>query len=65
MTAFKSVTEPRFGNGTFNSLRGPGVLNFDLSLSRTLALGGAKTLQLKFDVYNLFNRPTFANPSGT
>jgi hypothetical protein len=63
--AFKSVTDARFGNGTFNSLRGPGVLNFDLSLSRTLALGAAKTLQLKFDVYNLFNRPTFASPSGT
>ena len=41
----------------------PGVRNFDLSLTRTLALGGAKTLQLKVDVYNLFNRPTFANPS--
>ena len=63
--AFKSVTDARFGNATFNSLRGPGVLNFDLSLSRTLALGAAKTLQFKFDVYNLFNRPTFASPSGT
>ena len=63
VTAFKPVTEARFGNGTFNSLRGPGVQNFDLSVSRTLALGGAKTLQLKVDVYNLFNRATFANPS--
>ena len=25
-------------------------------------MGGAKTLQLKIDVYNLFNRATFANP---
>jgi hypothetical protein len=63
VTAFKPVTEARFGNGTFNSLRGPGVQNFDLSVSRTLGLGGAKTLQLKVDVYNLFNRATFANPS--
>ena len=38
--------------------------NFDLNLIRTLAIGGSKTLQLKVDVYNLFNRPTFANPSG-
>ncbi len=60
--AFKSVTDARFGNGAFNSLRGPGVLNFDLNFSRTMALGGSKTLQLKVDVYNLFNRPTFANP---
>jgi hypothetical protein len=63
VTAFKPVTEARFGTGTFNSLRGPGVRNFDLSLTRTLGIGGARTLQLKFDVYNLFNRPTFANPS--
>jgi hypothetical protein len=63
ITAFAPVTQARFGNGTFNSLRGPGVRNFDLSITRTLVLGGAKTLQLKIDVYNLFNRPTFANPS--
>ena len=62
VTAFKPVTEARFGNGTFNSLRGPGVRNVDLSVTRTLVLGGARTLQLKIDVYNLFNRPTFANP---
>jgi hypothetical protein len=62
VTAFKPVTEARFGTGRFNSLRGPGVRNVDLSLVRTLGIGGAKTLQLKVDVYNLFNRPTFANP---
>ena len=63
VTAFKPVTEARFGNGTFNSLRGPGVRNIDLNLIRTIVLGGSKTLQLKVDVYNLTNRPTFANPS--
>jgi hypothetical protein len=62
VTAFKPVTERRFGTGTFNSLRGPGVRNVDLSLSRILTLGGSRTLQIKVDVYNLFNRPTFANP---
>jgi hypothetical protein len=63
VTAFKPVTEARFGNSKFNSLRGPGVRNIDLSLTRTLAMGRAKTLQLKVDIYNLFNTPTFANPS--
>jgi hypothetical protein len=62
VTAFKPVIERRFGTGTFNSLRGPGVRNVDLSLTRLLPLGGAKTLQIKVDVYNLFNTPTFANP---
>ena len=62
VTAFKPVTQPRFGDGTFNSLRGPGVRNIDLSVTRTIAVGKAKTLQVKIDVYNLVNRPTFANP---
>jgi len=62
VTAFRPVTEARFGTGEFNSLRGPGVRNVDLNVTRTLALGGVKTLQIKIDVYNLFNRPTFANP---
>jgi hypothetical protein len=63
VTAFKPVTEARFGDGSFNSLRGPGVRNMDLNVTRTIAMGGAKTLQVKIDVFNLFNRPTFANPS--
>jgi hypothetical protein len=62
VTAFKPVTEARFGSGSFNSLRGPGVRNMDLSVTRTLAMGTTRTLQVKIDVYNLFNRPTFANP---
>jgi hypothetical protein len=62
VTAFKPVTETRFGTGSFNSLRGPGVRNIDLSVTRTLTMASSKTLQVKIDVYNIFNRPTFANP---
>jgi hypothetical protein len=65
VTAFRPVTEARFGTGTFNSLRGPGVRNIDLIAMRTLALGQSRTLQLRVEIYNLMNRPTFANPSGT
>jgi hypothetical protein len=61
--AFKSVTEVRFGNAAFNSLRGPGVRNFDFNATKTFRMGNVKTLQLKVEVFNLFNRPTFANPS--
>jgi hypothetical protein len=65
VTAFRSVTEPRFGTGTFNSLRGPGVRNLDLNVTRTVTMGGARTLQFKIDIYNVFNRPTFASPTRT
>jgi hypothetical protein len=57
------VTEVRFGNAAFNSLRGPGVRNFDFNATKTFRMGTVKTLQLKVEVFNLFNRPTFANPS--
>jgi len=62
VTAFKPVTEARFGTGTFNSLRGPGVRNMDLSITRSISAGASRTLQLKIEAFNIFNRPTFANP---
>jgi hypothetical protein len=63
VTAFRSVTEPRFGTGTFNSLRGPGVRNLDLNVTRTLVMGRTRTLQLKVEIFNVFNRPMFASPT--
>jgi hypothetical protein len=63
VTAFRAVTEPRFGTASFNSLRGPGVRNLDLNLTRSMAMGGKRTLQLRVEIFNLFNRPMFANPT--
>jgi hypothetical protein len=63
VTAFKSVTEARFGNTKINSLRGPGVRNIDLSVIRTLAAGKRNNFQVKVEIFNLMNRPTFANPT--
>jgi hypothetical protein len=63
VTAFRSVTQPRFGTGKFNSLRGPGVRNLDLNVTRTLAMGGTRTVQLKVEIFNVFNRPMFASPT--
>jgi hypothetical protein len=65
VTAFKAVTEARFGTSRFNSLRGPGVRNIDLIAIRTLAVNRRTNVQLRLEVYNLMNRPTFANPSDT
>jgi hypothetical protein len=63
VTAFRAVTEPRFGTGTFNSLRGPGVRNLDLNITRSLAIGGRRTLQIRAEIFNVFNRPMFASPT--
>ncbi len=63
VTAFRPVTQVRFGNAGFNTLRGPGVANLDLSLFRTFTLGGARTLQLRVEALNATNTPHFSNPA--
>jgi hypothetical protein len=63
VTAFKPVTDARFGTAKVNSIRGPGVRNIDLSMIRTMAVTRSVNLQLKVEIFNLMNRPTFANPT--
>ena len=52
----------RFGNSGFNSLRGPGVKNWDLGLFRRISLGGDRNLQIRAECFNVTNTPQFNNP---
>jgi hypothetical protein len=63
VTAFRPVTEVRFGTAGYNTLRGPGVANLDLSVFRTFALGRTKTLQFRLEALNATNTAHFANPA--
>jgi hypothetical protein len=63
-TAFKRVTEVRFGNVGRNTMRGPGVANLDLSLFRTFKLGPQYNLQFRAEAFNATNTPHFSNPNG-
>jgi hypothetical protein len=65
VTAFKPVTEARFGTAGVNTLRGPGIANLDASVFRTFAISRAVNLQFRLEVFNVTNTPHFANPSGT
>ena len=60
--AFKPVTEARFGTAPFNVLRGPGVRSWDLGIFRQVHLGGQANVQLRFEAFNVTNRPRFSNP---
>ena len=64
-SAFRAVTERRFGTAGFNSMRGPGFVNFDMSVFRQFALGSTRTLQFRLEIFNLTNTPHFANPEGS
>ncbi len=63
VTAFRPVTDVRFGTSGYNAFRGPGVANLDLSLFRTFALGAQRTLQIRIEALNATNTPHFANPA--
>lgn len=62
VTAFRPVTEARFGNSGFNTMRGPGIANLDASVFRTFAVSPAVNLQFRFEVFNVTNTPHFQNP---
>jgi len=61
-TAFTGVTQARFGTTGRNILRGPGQVNFDLSLFRNFKLTERFTFQFRAESFNLTNTPHFNNP---
>ena len=52
------------GNLGRNTLIGPGLVSIDASLVKRFSVGGARTLEVKIEAFNLPNRPNFAIPSG-
>ena len=51
-----------FGNMGRDSLRGPSFKQFDFSAFKDTKLKEQLTMQLRIEVFNLFNHPNFANP---
>jgi hypothetical protein len=64
-SAFAPVTELRFGNTGRNLLRGPGVVNMDLSLFRDFPLSERYRLQFRAEAFNVSNTPHFNNPTSS
>jgi hypothetical protein len=60
VNAFKTATAA--GNTPRNFLRGPSQKRLDLSLSKIFSLGGVRSLELRADVFNVFNWTNFAQP---
>ena len=51
-----------YGNAGFNPLYGPGIVNFDLSLSKSFSFGETKRLEFRSEFFNAFNQPHFGLP---
>ncbi len=62
-TAFAPVTEVRFGNVGRNTMRGPGVVDMDLSLFRNFQFTEQLRLEFRAESFNLSNTPHFSNPA--
>ena len=63
VTAFRPVTDVRFGNSGFNSLRGPSLVNMDASLFRVFRIREKMNIQVRVEGLNATNTPHFGNPS--
>ena len=52
-----------FGSAPRNSVLGPGFVNMDLAIAKTWSLPGTTNLEVRWEVFNLFNRANFDIPS--
>ena len=64
-SAFALPDQFTFGNATRNLLRGPKFSQTDLSLMKTVPFGNSVRLQLRMEVYNLFNQVNYMNPGAS
>jgi hypothetical protein len=60
--AFVAPPPGQYGDTPRNYLRAPGFAQFDVSFAKMTRLAGARGLQIRVDVFNLFNRTNFAAP---
>jgi hypothetical protein len=62
--AFATPALYTYGNAPRNLLRGPRRFVTDLSLIKSLPIGGRARFQIRAEVFNAFNRVNFGNPNG-
>ena len=54
----------KYGNAAHNSLRGPNLFTADWSFSKRFPLTETKSLQFRWESFNIFNRTNLGNPNG-
>ena len=61
-SAFAPVTQARFGDAGWDTLRGLGYVDLDLGVFRTFSVWENLKLHLRAEGLNVLNHPNFANP---
>ncbi len=60
--AFSVPAAGSFGDSMRNGLTGPGLQQFDITLSKKFRFTETKNLEFRSEFYNIFNHANFANP---
>jgi len=63
--AFTIAPQFTLGNASRNPVRGPSYRDVDFALMRRIPVGGGRSVELRGEVFNLFNTPNFGQPVGT
>ena len=63
--AFSIPLPGTFGNLERNSIHGPSTKQVDLVIAKKLRMGGTSNIELRAEVFNLFNTVNFSNPVGS
>jgi len=61
--AFAQPALGTLGNFQRNSLRGPGYWSIDMAISRLIAIGAARKLELRVETFNLLNTFNWGPPT--
>ena len=59
-SAFLDPGETRYGNAGRNTVKGPGLINLDISLRRILQVRDQSTLEVRLESFNSLNRANFS-----
>ena len=64
-TAFTTPAAFTWGTLGRNTLRGPGIVNIDMSLAKKFVLRESRSLQFRAEFFNAMNHPQFGLPAAT
>ena len=63
--AFAIPAAGTFGNFPRNELSGPGFRQFDMIFAKKFRVSETMNFEFRTEIFNIFNRPNFSNPSAT
>jgi hypothetical protein len=64
-SCFANPAQFQFGNYQIGQVRGPTLLTTDFSVFKRTPLGGSRSMEVRIETFNVFNRAHFSNPNAS